>query len=115
MSPQSELLIAASATARPVRIVKAGAALEGRIAAWAEANGFTGKTGQLLVVPTADGAPEQALFGAGEAFEPMTARGPPAPATRPHSATVRDDQKRPEPTSHCCQVPLTTTPFQYGS
>ena len=77
MSHQSELLIAASATARPVRIVKAGAALEGRIAAWAEANGFTGKTGQLLVVPTADGAPEQALFGAGEAFEPMTARGLP--------------------------------------
>ncbi|OJU54932.1 MAG: aminopeptidase [Brevundimonas sp. 67-6] len=77
MSHQSELLIPASATARPVRIVKAGAALEGRIAAWAEANGFTGKAGQLLVVPAADGAPEQALFGAGEAFEPMTARGLP--------------------------------------
>ena len=77
MSPQSELLIAASETARPVRIVKAGAALEGRIAAWAEANGFTGKAGQLLVVPGADGAPEQALFGAGEALDPMTARGLP--------------------------------------
>ncbi|MGX8273218.1 leucyl aminopeptidase family protein [Brevundimonas diminuta] len=77
MSPQSELLIAAAEAARPVRIVKAGAALEGRISAWAEANGFTGKAGQLLVVPAADGAPEQALFGAGEAFDPMTARGLP--------------------------------------
>ena len=55
MSPQSELLIAAAEAARPVRIVKAGAALEGRIAVWAEANGFTGKAGQLLVVPGADG------------------------------------------------------------
>lgn len=77
MSPQSELLIAAAGAARPVRIVKAGAALEGRIAAWAEANGFTAKAGQLLVVPGADGAPELALFGAGEAFDPMTTRGLP--------------------------------------
>ena len=53
----------------------------------AEANGFTGKTGQLLVVPTADGAPEQALFGAGEAFEPMTARG--LPFFRPTSAAAQ--------------------------
>ena len=75
MSHQSELLIAASETARPIRIVKAGAAQEGRIAVWAEANGFTGKAGQLLVAPGADGAPELALFGAGEAFDPMMARG----------------------------------------
>jgi hypothetical protein len=28
---------------------------------------------------------------------------------------VLDDQKRPLSTSHCCQVPATGVPFQYGS
>ena len=73
----SDLLIAASDAARPVRVVKAGQGLTGKAAAWAEANGFTGKAGQLLIVPGDDGAAVEALFGAGEAFDPMTARALP--------------------------------------
>ncbi len=73
----SDLLIAASAAARPVRVVKAGQGLSGKVAAWAEANGFTGKVGQLLIVPGDDGAAAEALFGAGETFEPMSARSLP--------------------------------------
>ncbi|WP_296172508.1 M17 family metallopeptidase [uncultured Brevundimonas sp.] len=73
----SDLLIAASAAARPVRVVKAGQGLSGKAAAWAEANGFTGKVGQLLIVPGDDGAAAEALFGAGEVFEPMSARSLP--------------------------------------
>jgi len=73
----SDLLIAASDSARPVRLVKAGQELTGKSAAWAEANGFTGKAGQLLIVPGDDGAAAEVLFGAGEAFEPMTARSLP--------------------------------------
>lgn len=73
----SDLLIAASDAARPVRVVGAGQGLTGKAAAWAEANGFTGKAGQLLIVPGDDGAAIEALFGAGEAFEPMSARSLP--------------------------------------
>lgn len=72
-----DLLIAASDAARPVRVVAQGQALSGKSAAWAEANGFTGKSGQLLIVPGDDGAAAEALFGAGEAFEPMSARSLP--------------------------------------
>jgi leucyl aminopeptidase len=70
----SDLLIAASDAARTVRVIAQGQTLTGRQAAWAEANGFTGKTGQLLIVPGDDGAAVEALFGAGETFDPMTAR-----------------------------------------
>ena len=73
----SDLLIAASDSARPVRVIAQGQALSGKSAAWAEANGFTGKAGQLLIVPGDDGAAAEVLFGAGEAFEPMTARSLP--------------------------------------
>ena len=73
----SDLLIAASDSARPVRVVGAGQGLTGKAAAWAEANGFTGKAGQLLIVPGDDGAAIEALFGAGEAFEPMSVRSLP--------------------------------------
>ncbi|WP_436356767.1 leucyl aminopeptidase family protein [Brevundimonas sp. CEF1] len=73
----SDLLIAASAAARPVRVVKAGQGLSGKAALWAEANSFTGKAGQLLIVPGDDGAAAEALFGAGETFEPMSARSLP--------------------------------------
>ncbi|MET4683841.1 leucyl aminopeptidase family protein [Brevundimonas faecalis] len=73
---RSELLVAAAPAARPVRLIDpAGVkALAGRLAAWASANSFTGKAGQLMIVPGDDGAPESALFGTGEAFDPMTAR-----------------------------------------
>ena len=73
----SDLLIAASDSARPVRVVAQGQALTGKSAAWAEANGFAGKAGQLLIVPGDDGAAVEALFGAGETFEPMSARSLP--------------------------------------
>ncbi|MNU41997.1 Cytosol aminopeptidase [compost metagenome] len=73
----SDLLIAASAAARPVRVVKAGQGLSGKAALWAEANSFTGKAGQLLIVPGDDGAAAEALFGAGEAFDPISARSLP--------------------------------------
>jgi len=81
----SDLLIAASDSARPVRVIAQGQGqgqglgqgLTGKSAVWAEANGFTGKTGQLLIVPGDDGAASEALFGAGEAFDPMTARSLP--------------------------------------
>ncbi|MFK0300461.1 leucyl aminopeptidase family protein [Brevundimonas sp. NPDC090276] len=72
-----DLLIAVSDSARPVRVVQQGQGLTGAQAAWAEANGFTGKAGQLLIVPGEDGAAAEALFGAGETFEPMTARSLP--------------------------------------
>ncbi|MBB4796643.1 leucyl aminopeptidase [Brevundimonas bullata] len=73
----SDLLIAASDAARPVRVIAQGQGLSGKSVAWAEANGFTGKAGQLLIVPGDDGAPLEALFGAGDVFEPMTARSLP--------------------------------------
>lgn len=77
----SDLLIAASDSARPVRLIAQGQGLgqglTGKSAVWAAANGFTGKAGQLLIVPGDDGAASEALFGAGEVFEPMTARSLP--------------------------------------
>lgn len=73
----SDLLIVASDAARPVRVVAQGQGLTGKSAVWAEANGFTGKAGQLLIVPGDDGAASEALFGAGETFEPMSARSLP--------------------------------------
>ncbi len=69
------LLIAHTESATPVRVVSGGAALNGRAAAWAAANDFTGKAGQLLLVAGEDGAVAEVLFGAGESFAPMTVRG----------------------------------------
>ena len=39
---------------------------------------FTGKAGQVVVAPDAQGAPQQALFGLGDQPEPMAFRGLPA-------------------------------------
>lgn len=76
MSPVSpELLIPTSDSARPVRLVRAGQALDGGTAAWAEANGFTGKAGQLLLVADSEGAVAEALFGIGDALDPFSVRG----------------------------------------
>lgn len=63
-----------AAGARPVRVVGPDTALDPAVAAWAEANDFSGKAGQVLVVPGADGRPVEALFGAGAGFDPMSAR-----------------------------------------
>jgi leucyl aminopeptidase len=69
------LIAAADATAVPVRIVGPASLPEGRVGAWAAANGFTGKTGQLLLVPGEDGALSEVLFGAGSTFDPKFVRG----------------------------------------
>ncbi len=59
---------------RAVRIVRPGEALPDGVVAWAAAQDFTGKAGQLLLTPGADGGVGQALFGAGERFDPMSTR-----------------------------------------
>ena len=69
-----DVLTADATGALPVRVVGRDAALQGAEAAWAAANDFTGKAGQLLVLPGADGAVSGALFGAGDRFDPMAAR-----------------------------------------
>lgn len=69
-----DVLTADATGALPVRVVGKDAALTGAEAAWAAANDFTGKAGQLLVLPGADGAASGALFGAGDRFDPMAAR-----------------------------------------
>lgn len=75
MSRSSDALIAASDTARPLRIVMAGTGLDGQDAVWAAANDFQGRAGQLLLVPGVDGSVAAALVGAGERFDPMSLRG----------------------------------------
>jgi leucyl aminopeptidase len=69
-----DLLTADATGALPVRVVGKDAVLSGAEAAWAAANDFTGKAGQLLLLPGADGALTGALFGAGDRFEPLSAR-----------------------------------------
>ena len=59
---------------RAVRIVRPGEALPDGVVAWAAAQDFTGKAGQLLLTPGADGGVGQALFGAGDRFDPMSVR-----------------------------------------
>ena len=69
-----DLLTADGGDALPVRVVTRDMALEGAEAAWAAANDFAGKASQLLILPGEGGSVAGALFGAGEAFDPMTAR-----------------------------------------
>ena len=73
-----ESLVPGSTGSLPVHVVLKGGALDGlggaATAAWASAHDFTGKSGQLLVLPGPDGAVAGALFGAGETFDPTSAR-----------------------------------------
>ncbi|HEY0600366.1 leucyl aminopeptidase family protein [Brevundimonas sp.] len=69
-----DLLSTDGGDARPVRIIAKDAPVEGVWGAWARSNDFTGKAGQLLLLPCSDDGLSGALFGAGEAFDPMTAR-----------------------------------------
>jgi leucyl aminopeptidase len=69
-----DLLTTDATGALPVRVVGKDVALTGAEAAWAVAHDFTGKAGQLLILPGADGALSGALFGAGDRFDPMSAR-----------------------------------------
>lgn len=69
-----DLLTTDATGALPVRVVGKDVALTGAEAAWAAAHEFTGKAGQLLILPGADGALSGALFGVGDRFDPMSAR-----------------------------------------
>ncbi len=60
-----------------IRVTTTDVVLTGQAAAWAAANAFAAKPTQLLTVPGPDGGLAEVLFGAGEAFDPMTARGLP--------------------------------------
>ena len=69
-----DLLTADAQGALPVRIVRKDEPVEGVWGAWARANDFTGKAGQLLLLPCSDDGLSGALFGAGDAFDPMGVR-----------------------------------------
>jgi len=74
-----DLLIAsddpAAAGAIPVRFVGTDDLPGDDVRVWAEAHGFRGKSGQMVVAPGTDGAIAAVLIGTGEAFDPMSARG----------------------------------------
>jgi len=65
---------AEAASATPVRFNGPDGALDERSTAWAQANGWKGKPGQVLLVPGPAGGIEQVRVGAGARFEPMIAR-----------------------------------------
>ena len=73
-----DLLTPEGEGALPVRILHAGQPVEGVWGAWARANDFTGKAGQLLLLPCSDDGVSGALFGAGDRFDPQSARALPA-------------------------------------
>ena len=60
--------------ARPVRLIAGDAALDGRVGAWATANGFKGQKGRLLLCPDEEGQIAEALFGIGKSFDVMGLR-----------------------------------------
>jgi len=66
MIAAADVLIPASDAALPVRPARGGGGLNGAVAAWATANDFAGKPGQVLVMPGPDGKPDHALLGVGE-------------------------------------------------
>jgi leucyl aminopeptidase len=62
----------------PVRFVGPGAAMDDAVRAWAEANDFKGKSGQILPVPDGQGGFAVVLVGTGGTFDPLAARALPA-------------------------------------
>ncbi|MDQ6435771.1 leucyl aminopeptidase family protein [Mesorhizobium sp. LHD-90] len=74
-----ELLERRPKNSRPVRLVTTAGfgamALPAGTRAWAEANGFSGEAGRLLVVPDATGGIMEALFGLGGGQEGALAAG----------------------------------------
>lgn len=77
MSALHSQLVAAqdAGAAIPVRFVGPGGQLDEAAQRWADVHAFEGKAGQLLVVPNAEGGVDQVIVGAGERFDPMSARG----------------------------------------
>ena len=73
-----DLLTTEAEGAIPVRFVGPDGRIEAAIQGWAEANGFKGKPGQMLVAPDGKGGIAAVLVGAGETFDPMSARALPA-------------------------------------
>ena len=73
-----DLLTTEAEGAIPVRFVGPEGAVDAAFGGWAETNGFKGKAGQLLVAPDGQGGIAAVLVGAGERFDPMSARALPA-------------------------------------
>jgi leucyl aminopeptidase len=73
-----DLLSSEAAGAIPVRFVGPDGPIDTAHRAWAETNGFKGKPGQILVVPEGQGGIAAVLVGAGERFDPLSARALPA-------------------------------------
>ncbi len=73
-----DLLTPETEGAIPVRFVGQDGAIEAAFGGWAEANGFKGKSGQMLVAPDGLGGIAAVLVGVGDRFDPMSARALPA-------------------------------------
>jgi len=76
--PRPDLLTAEGEGAIPVRFVGPDGHVDAALRGWAETNGFKGKPGQMLVAPDGQGGIAAVQFGAGERFDPMSARALPA-------------------------------------
>jgi len=73
-----DLLTTDAEGAIPVRFVGPSDRINETTRGWAEANDFKGKPGQMLVAPDGHGGIAAVLVGAGETFDPMSARALPA-------------------------------------
>jgi len=73
-----DLLTTEAEGAIPVRFVGPDGPIDPAIRGWADTNGFKGKPGQMLVAPDGQGGIAAVLVGAGERFDPMSARALPA-------------------------------------
>jgi len=73
-----DLLTAQTEGAIPVRFVSPDGPIDAAIRGWAGTSGFTGRPGQILVVPDGQGGIATVLVGTGEGFDPMSARALPA-------------------------------------
>ncbi|MDZ4362706.1 leucyl aminopeptidase family protein [Brevundimonas sp.] len=73
-----DLLTTEAEGAIPVRFVGPDGPIDAAMRGWAEANGFKGKTGQILVAPDGQCGIATVLFGVGDRFDPMSARALPA-------------------------------------
>ncbi|MDP1777199.1 MAG: leucyl aminopeptidase family protein, partial [Brevundimonas sp.] len=69
-----DLLTTEAEGAIPVRFVGPDDQMDPAVRGWAEANAFKGKSGQVLPVPDGPGGVAAVLVGAGERFDPMSAR-----------------------------------------
>jgi len=73
-----DLLTTEAEGAIPVRFVGPDGRIDAAIRGWAGTNGFKGNSGQMLVAPDGQGGIAAVLVGAGERFDPMSARALPA-------------------------------------